>query len=361
MPVFEDIIRINMGPMPSNGNYYEYYNSSARQEIQNIRLRIESWFEEYPEIGKKDLESRLKGSNTEFLSAYFELFLYTLFKRMGYDVVLHPDTNKSTHPDFEVSMGRETKIYVEAISILDYKDQKAKDARIDSLIDCIENMKIDYSLRVIQSGTPNDNIPCKKVKKLISSGIAKIEGESTIKKDSHFFPQDIGTFEGAGYSLNFSVLPRSDRNVSVRFLKLGEADIVELLRTRIKKKATKYGDLSYPYIIAINYALQQPAWEGMIDIALYGYKTSNMHHGIDGSFSQYRGISGAMVFCANPSYPSKEKWCTIWNNPWAKYPLQPSKIPATQRTLDLKTMKPVSTENNMCKKIILDILNMGIR
>ena len=75
-----------------NDNTYEYYNNSARTDMSKVRDTLERWFYNYPEEEKKELKSRFK---KDFDSSFYELFLYELFCKLGYNITIHPDLASS--------------------------------------------------------------------------------------------------------------------------------------------------------------------------------------------------------------------------------------------------------------------------
>ena len=109
--LFDSIERRYLEAARHNENVYDYYNTSARTDITIIRNTLEGWFLNYPEHEKKELKSRFK---KDFDSAFYELFLYELFSKLGYEITIHPDLPSSPkRPDFLICRDG-LEIYVEA-------------------------------------------------------------------------------------------------------------------------------------------------------------------------------------------------------------------------------------------------------
>lgn len=109
--LFDSIERRYLEAARHNENVYDYYNTSARADITIIRNTLEGWFLNYPENEKKELKSRFK---KDFDSAFYELFLYELFSKLGYEITIHPDLPSSPkRPDFLICRDG-LEIYVEA-------------------------------------------------------------------------------------------------------------------------------------------------------------------------------------------------------------------------------------------------------
>ena len=81
--LFDSIERRYLEAARHNENVYDYYNTSARTDITIIRNTLEGWFLNYPEHEKKELKSRFK---KDFDSAFYELFLYELFSKLGVSI-----------------------------------------------------------------------------------------------------------------------------------------------------------------------------------------------------------------------------------------------------------------------------------
>ena len=80
-----------------------------------IRQWIENWFREYPEDHGGELSKRLQSKKfAEFMSAYFELQVFSALRRLGCDVEVHPDFSE-THGTVDFGLThRGDSFYVEA-------------------------------------------------------------------------------------------------------------------------------------------------------------------------------------------------------------------------------------------------------
>ncbi len=94
---------------------FEFLQCGGRTEAIEIRQWIENWFREYPDDHGEDLSKRLQSKKfAEFMSAYFELQLFSVLRRLGCDVEIHPDfAGTRGKVDFGVSHGEDS-FYVEA-------------------------------------------------------------------------------------------------------------------------------------------------------------------------------------------------------------------------------------------------------
>lgn len=139
--------RTHLEPAKHNDNTYEYYNISARTDISKVRDILEKWFYNYPEEEKKELKSRFK---KDFDSSFFELFLYELFCKLGYNIIIHPDLPSSPKkPDFLISKN-DLEIYIEA-KIVKSKtmEQEAFERKRNELYDNLNKLNTkDFLLNI---------------------------------------------------------------------------------------------------------------------------------------------------------------------------------------------------------------------
>lgn len=87
MKLFDEIERIFDGPALYNENTYRYFQNSIRKDISIIRDTLNDWFSSYPDSEKKELKCSFE---KHFDDSFFELFLFHLFEKLGFTVVVHP-------------------------------------------------------------------------------------------------------------------------------------------------------------------------------------------------------------------------------------------------------------------------------
>ena len=139
MLLFDNKQRTLQGPADYNADIYAYYNDSARADIDQVRIQLESWFAKYPENEKEELKSRVKAT---FNPAIFELFIFALFMELGYSLEIHPEIPGTTkRPDYLARRDNEL-FYIEVkyMTMLSQSEQ-ALERRKNEVLDAIN--KID--------------------------------------------------------------------------------------------------------------------------------------------------------------------------------------------------------------------------
>ncbi|KUI36211.1 hypothetical protein AU194_15965 [Mycobacterium sp. GA-2829] len=117
--IFDDIERRDRSPALHTEDSFSFLNRVATPEWQRVRELVDAWYRDYPEASQTDLRGRFRDSDAaQHYGAWWELYVYTLFRRLGYDVAIHPALLTTTRqPDFLVSRG-ETAMYVECVVAL---------------------------------------------------------------------------------------------------------------------------------------------------------------------------------------------------------------------------------------------------
>ncbi|WP_052960269.1 hypothetical protein [Mycobacterium sp. EPa45] len=81
--------------------HFEFLNRAGGTEYEAVRDLIEDWYAEYPDA-TGDLRARFRKHDVhQHAAAWWELYVFILFRRLGYSVTVNPGQG----PDFFVSKG----------------------------------------------------------------------------------------------------------------------------------------------------------------------------------------------------------------------------------------------------------------
>jgi len=137
--LFDDKVRVDLDPAHHNENSFDYYDRSARKDVSNVREKLNDWFSKFPTSEQVELKSRFKKT---FSSAYFELFIHELFRRQGFEILIHPEVpNTSRRPDFLMKKDG-LEFYLEAKEAREKSEaQEALENRINQVYDSLNRTK----------------------------------------------------------------------------------------------------------------------------------------------------------------------------------------------------------------------------
>lgn len=342
-----------MSPRKNNENRYEFLNTSARKSVFKIRQRLEAYFNLYPEDEKEEMKNRLK-TEEHFDSTLFEMFLYYQLKNDDFKIELHPNLEGTNNkPDFLLTK-KNKKIYLEAKVDHNKSFEERKRNRIEKVIkDVINRFSIgNYRLVLEDLVVKSSNSPStEEFKNSIKEKIKKLDGGKKSKlTDDSFEKSGSYVYEDNNLRIKYKVfvVPKDyNDNRSIQIDGAVEAVWVDSgvsLRKSLNKKASRYGEMNAPFIIALN-CLDLFIDEEEVEIGLFGDKKSKVflnndsvelivkenYHENNGFFSntspsKNNNVSAVLIYhlgvgnLENPTY-----WFKI--NPNAKYPIDPIIFP----------------------------------
>lgn len=261
MELFEKIKRTFKGPSNHNENPFNYYNRSARKDISIIRDTLNEWFNGYPDEEKLDLKNSFK---KKFDDCFYELFLFQLFTKLGFDIQVHPDLpNSSKKPDFLLRKG-DIELYAEAKIVKGKsQQQEAINRKINEFYDNISKLDSKGFLLNI------DTFILKSQKQPSTKGLIKrIEAEIE-KLDPDLVTQDVRAnrfdafpvieIENDDILLKIELMPviKSARDKKKRPIGMYPSESFwgggeESLKDSITMKAKRYGKMDKPFIVCVN-------------------------------------------------------------------------------------------------------------
>ncbi|MEI7585231.1 hypothetical protein [Runella sp.] len=327
--LFEEKDRNNFKYADCQHNSYEFYDESAINEFILVRERLNTWFDRYPDAGKKQLKRDLQ---SQFEPAFFELFIHELFYQQGFTLITHPTVPNSTkNPDFLAKKG-DFEIYLEATVSFDESNEMR-------LLKNKQNAVLD-ALNLINSKRYGINV---KQINFLSKKQARLR---KIRDYFQKFIDDNGDF----YALNLHPsLGRYEREITYQdedirvSITLWKVDFdldkpiisplgggyaggcEEAIKYAIKEKANRYGILDRPYVICINSLSIKQTYTEVVYNALFGSfrnqefekrneKNQYFQTSLDGVFCKnsnqsYNAVTGVFITSIYPSYSNvTEHW-----------------------------------------------------
>jgi hypothetical protein len=348
--------------------YYDYLNRSSRKSSEQIRLVLENWFSRIPPANKKELQIRFRSSvNVQHQGAFFELYLHELLLRLGYKVEIHPKIKaKPTHPEFLVFSKDNPIFYLEGTVAIGSNEEVATEKRENIIYDTLDKLNSPNFFLEVRVNTYSEMPPSgANWRTVLEKKLAQLDPDelSTKVGKNGFELLPSWTLEDRGWKVTFRPIPKSleargkpgIRPIGIRwFGPIWCKDHINI-RNAIKEKASKYGNLGLPYIIAIN-VTSYYCDELSIADALFGEENVTVFRKSDGSFNhmagrnpngawwgprgpQNRRVSAVLMFCYLLWGNIGKLTPLLWHNPWTSKPLDFNFWPIPQMLPNPETSK----------------------
>jgi hypothetical protein len=349
MTVFDDIPRTNLEPANHRIAASDYLNESARPLAARARGLIEELFARYAETHACALRRWLRSiDDIKHRSAFFELLLHELLLREGCTIVaVEPaiaGTNRS--PDFLVEAADGNRFYLEATLATGRSEaDAAAQRRLDDVLGAIDEVDApNVLLCVWHGGVPNRPANLGRVRAAVQRWIDGLDDDAVAAGELNELDVPHLVIEEEGARIRIEAMPRRGRGGedghAIGVVGAEGVQIVDThvsIRGAVEKKASRYGDLGLPYIVAVN-ALAEFARETHAVEGLFGTEAIQVRC-IDGEYDcrTVRNPDGAWHNANGPrntrvSAVLSTEGVTPWSvsrrrarfilNPWARRPLE---------------------------------------
>lgn len=332
--LFKEGVRTNKGHRKRKFSMYEFLDDSAWSICDLLRGYLSLWATDFK--NDKEWISRFTSRDSkQNHSAELELILYTILKNKGFRIEKHPDLGKEKRLDFKVSPPESDPMLIECTlagdSFDSLSDQNLK-ATIEEIIDEIEYYP--YFINVTFNTLSKKSISQKKLLRFLEEVRVKSEG---ISNEALFHINH--SFDDSGWQLEFSMLrkPEPARKRSLGFM-MNHAKAINtskpLITSLNDKKPSRYGIIEQPYIICVNTS-DQFGSEECFSEALFGQYGKDFVYTdrifSDGFFlnkeKQNTTVAGILFFHNFGSYMLDKAECSLWHNPYAKFPVPQNSLP----------------------------------
>lgn len=264
--LFSNAERTDTAPMRAGESSYAFLERSARPEIARVRALLSEWVYRYPEAEREEVVARIRSENeTHFRSATFEVFLHEALRRLGYQLTPHPDpgTGVAKRPDFLVAAPDGGEFFVEAVlaSERDGRSPAAEAMKEAALGYLNEAPHTAFLVDVESEGDPTTQPSGKTLARDVHAWLDTVDPdplrERLIADGLDAMPSMTWAHEGWELTLRAIPLSAERRGKSARLIgALGSGarwvNAWEPLRDAVKKKANRYGQLTKPFVVAVN-------------------------------------------------------------------------------------------------------------
>ena len=144
----------NANPWRYSESEYELLRRADGPQWDRVRATLEEWYEKYQDPGA-DLRSRFRELNArQYSAAWWELYIYTLFRHLGWTVEVRPSIpGSSRRPDF-LATNEQSAVYIECVTAFDGPHTAKADAEA-GLKDCINKaVKNSSDSQILSESSP---------------------------------------------------------------------------------------------------------------------------------------------------------------------------------------------------------------
>lgn len=383
--LFDDIPRSYKGPANRSEPSFDYLNRSARLDVDRVRHVLGEWFSHFLTAAQPDLRNRFRSKDDrQHLGAFFELYLHELLCRLEMNVEVHPVSPKAkkTRPDFKVSKGRTPVFYLEAtLAASSDTDVSAEniESRVYDVLDRMDSPNFFIGIEV--KGAPATDPPAKQMRRFLEQKLKDLDPDAVARQleQGGLKALPSWTWQHGTWEVTFRPIPKSPeargkpglRPVGAHMYEFRYVEPQEGIHDAVRKKATKYGDLDLPYIVAVN-ALDLFVDQDAVAAALLGdeqyiatlyedgstkghqsRKPNGVFYGPQGP--QNTRVSGVLMlggFGGLRPWNVATEVPVLWHNPWALYPLAPETWSLPQMVFDSSSSQMVKREGLQIAEVL---------
>jgi hypothetical protein len=341
----------------------EFLYRSDRPGIPPICRLMDDWFATYPDNEKDHLRKRLSAMDKDvFHSAFFELYLLTLLRRQGFVVELpRADVQGQRTEDFRAIQGERVVFRLEAKFVGQEEHHAWQDSFQQEMKRSLDQAQADgVWFAVDLEGTFCNQPSPRRVREAFERWYAQnkdgILNALAKKQPLDSLPQ----FEisETGVDITISPLFQKPKTASAsgtvglwwaggRWMQTDEK-----LRKALKRKASRYGKMDVPFIVAVS--MCEPADEDDIGNALFGDEVFTIRRDQNGPVGETISSRRPNGFWWGPRGPQNTRvsaillvnelfpWSVassqpiIHHNPWAEHAVPLDALPLPQMVPNLE-------------------------
>jgi hypothetical protein len=256
MPLFDDIPRHETDVPDQHEGAFAYLNRSGRSEASRVRHLVEDWLARYPAHDRDALITRLRSTiDDQHRGAFFELFIHELLLARGHRILeiepKLPHTRKS--PDFMVQAKEGHLLYLECVLATGRSQQEvAAQARLNQALTALDRTSSPHHfLDLTVHGVPSAPISINAMTRALRAWIAGLPDDDSAMDAAPFQHQEHGaTISLRAFRRRHPECAR--RAIGGRFFPARQVTVDDDVRGALDKKASRYGALDQPYLVAVN-------------------------------------------------------------------------------------------------------------
>jgi len=254
------------GPQAHGESCYQYIATANKPAIETLRIQLDEWISDYPEEHQGELIQRIKTSGNEFDSELFELLMYTMLFRSGFEVSIHPDLPDEVEkrPDLFVRDPDGNHLFVECVlatgeSKSEVSARNLVHAVYQKIDEKLQSAAYFWSVRVLAQGPQAPKAGT--IIFDVAHWLRGLDWEDVATKFAELgFKTPIRyVWDNGTWRLEFLPIPKDPAKLDERHRPIGIVrgnvevlDDTDAILDAADFKAKRYGDGAKPFAIAIN-------------------------------------------------------------------------------------------------------------
>ena len=366
-----------------NADSFDYYNQSNRKDIGRVRELLEAWFSKYPDYDKADMKVRFQN---DFQAAFFELYIYILFTKMGYALEIHPALEGTQkRPDY-LAVKEDERFYIEVkqMTLLSQSEQ-AKERKQNTLLDALNTVdSSNFWLLLEEINFKSAQQPKgRNIVRFFDRELKKIDPDGYQQMMDHTDIEDIPViiYDDTDVTIVTRLQPKSPEARGMQTGAVGTlpsnfmwGNHSENIQDALLSKASRYGKPGAPFIICLN--KQTVGFDfHELDQALYG--ELGFSYLLDAPDKKEYPIRSGNGFFGNASHPKHTRVSGVYytnvntanlattvdhayrKNILASHPLKITLPTNIQKFLEIEDGYPGTTLPDL--SIVMDAINRIIQ
>ena len=277
--LFEEKERKDLTQPTHKETEMEFFERFGSNEAELRRQILNAWYQNYPEVGRKELKSRLKHS---FSTALYELFIHELFLKQGFTLSLHPAVSGTTkRPDF-LACKNDVEFYIEATEASELTQQeKGIDKKTKAVWDAVDKVNSpNFFFCIIGHIFKSNNQPSgKKIIKFFEEELNKYTIEQITENLNADYEDRIRIkYDDEDFILVVSLIPKPKDIIGKKgFRSIGMYasepyfGTKETIKYSIERKSRRYGELDKPLVVCVNTGFSLSLTEHTVFDILFGH------------------------------------------------------------------------------------------
>jgi hypothetical protein len=346
--LFDDIERTGEEGARHGESKFGYLNRIGRAEAARVRDFMEHCFEQYPAARRADVRARFRArAERHHLGAVAELVWHELLRRLGCEIEPHPVVpGTSKRPEFLVEEPSGLRFYLESVvdttrDVREAGKEQIKNDVYDKVNALVQSPT--FFVGVALRGDLSEQPSVKNVATEIRDWLKTLDPDEVVAAFDATGRLPMQGFEGKGFTLVCDAIPkrrsRGDAGPGIGYIWHGMARLVrtdESVRAAIKEKATRYGRLDLPYLIAVNVVCEYSEKVDILDV-LFGSLTGRVWRDQSGRTivvagrapdglwtgagdARNNGVSAVLSATRLDEWTLARTELLLTHNPWARLP-----------------------------------------